>query len=453
MTKSDDHTKERVRTWIDIDTKAIAKNYRVFRKFIGKKTKMLGMVKSNAYGHNLVEYSKELEKLGIDWLGVDSLIEGIRLRENKVRIPILVLGYTLPAMYEDARNSGIAITLSSFDQLETMLALRPSKKKLHVHVKVDTGMHRQGFQWKDSALLIGRLLEAKTMRAISIEGLYTHLAEAKNPRSGDNTRAQLAQFKKWKHLFIENNISVITHAGATGGTLLYPDSHFDMVRVGIGLYGLWPSAEVQRVLEKKITLVPSLSWKAVVSEVKDVPMGDRIGYDLTEMFTRDSRVAIIPIGYWHGFKRALSSKGRVLIHGKSARVLGRVSMDMIAVDVTDIPRVKMGDVAVVIGKSGKEEITAGELARFVGTTHYEIVTTINPLIKKFFVYFSINTFVCQNNDNLLDYPNHNKRICRKIISSKYAINQPGKSIGRARIRSLSNARSSSRSMIKSFAST
>ncbi|HEY9585642.1 MAG TPA: alanine racemase [Candidatus Paceibacterota bacterium] len=374
---------EDLRTWIEIDKKAIAHNYRVFRKLLKKKTKFLAVVKSNAYGHNLLEFAPEMEKLGVDWLGVDSLVEARSARAVGVKIPILVLGCTLPLLYDEARESGVSITISNFDQLEKALKLKPTKRSLKVHIKVDTGMHRQGFQLEEAEKLLGMLDKAKHSVVI-VEGLYTHFAEAKNPRAGDNTRRQISEFKDWIKKFHDAGFSPIIHAAATGAALLYPEAHFDMVRIGIGCYGLWPSDEAERFLGRKIKLRPVLSWGAVVSEVKHVKKGERVGYDFTERLMRDTTLAVIPVGYWHGMPRLASSKGRVIINGKTARILGRVSMDMIVVDVTDIPNVTVGSELTLVGRNGKEEIKAGELAGFTGTTHYEIVTRLNPLIKKFY---------------------------------------------------------------------
>ncbi len=376
-----------VRTWVEIDKKAIAHNYRLFRKFVGKGPKLLGVVKSNAYGHNLKEFSKELECLGIDWLGVDSITEGLSIREEKIRKPILVLGHTLPTLFETARDNNISITISSFAMLEALRKVfhkKKSKKIINIHIKVDTGMHRQGFQLEELPELMRLLEDPANKKVFNLEGLFTHFAEAKNPRAGDTTRRQIKEFEIWLKAFHDAGIKPIAHASATGGTLLYPKAHFDMVRVGIGMYGLWPSREAEEYLSHRLKLAPVLSWRAVVSEIKNIKKGERIGYDLTEMLMRNTRLAVIPIGYWHGFPRLLSGRGRVLIHGQSARVLGRVSMDMIVVDVTDIPKAKVGDIATLIGSDKKTEIKAGEMAAFAATTHYEIVTRLNPLMKKIY---------------------------------------------------------------------
>ncbi len=373
---------EELRTWVEIDKKAIARNYRLFRKFIGKSPRLLGVVKSNAYGHNLKEFSRELERLGVDWFGVDSITEGLTLREAKIRKPIIVLGHTLPTMFKIAREKNISITISSFEMFAALSKLPKHKKILNIHIKVDTGMHRQGFQIHECKQLL-ELLGSSTSKW-KVEGLYTHFAEAKNPRAGDTTRRQIKEFETWIKAFHDEGIFPIVHASATGGTLLYPKAHYDMVRVGIGMYGLWPSREAEEYLSHRLKLAPVLSWKAVVSEIKNIKKGERVGYDLTEMLMRNTRLAVIPIGYWHGFPRLLSGRGRVLIHGLSARVVGRVSMDMIVVDITDIPKAKVGDIATLIGIDKKTEIKAGEMAAFAATTHYEIVTRLNPLMKKIY---------------------------------------------------------------------
>lgn len=372
-----------VRTWVEIDTKAIAHNYRIFRKLLTKKTRLMGIVKSNAYGHNITEYAKELERLGVDALGVDSLVEALALRKQGIKSPILVLGYTIPELFDSARAQDIAVTISTFESLAIALKSTNTKKPLRVHLKIDTGMHRQGFQSHEIEQLLLEL--KKNIKQIIIEGVYTHFAEAKEPRSGTNTRAQIASFNKVIALLREDGLTFLAHASATGGTLLYPSAHYDMVRIGIGLYGLWPSKESEQFLGKKIILKPVLSWRAIVSEVKQVQGGERVGYDYTEMLTRNSRLAIIPVGYWHGFPRMLSARGRVLVCGKTARVIGRVSMDMIVVDVTDIPEATVGSVATMIGKDKQEQIHARELAEFSATTHYEIVTRLNPLMRKDYI--------------------------------------------------------------------
>jgi alanine racemase len=351
----------------------------------------MAVVKSNAYGHGFAGYPLLMQKFGVDFFGVDSITEALTLRKNGIKKPILVLGYTMAENFDEARKNGISITISSFEQLEKISRLfasgdiaRNDKKgkgnELNIHIKIDTGMHRQGFQLdevKKVALFI-----KKNLPQIKFEGIYTHFAAAKNPSFPADTNKQIEQFEKAVETIKSFGSKPIKHAAATSGTIVFPKAHFDMVRIGIGMMGLWPSYETKACYEEKIKLKTALCWKTIVSEIKYIKKGESIGYDFTENLDRDSKVAILPIGYWHGYKRDLSSIGHVLIKGKRAKILGRISMDMIVIDVTDVKNIKICDEVVLLGKDGKEEVTAYELALLADTSWYEIITQINPLIKR-----------------------------------------------------------------------
>lgn len=368
------------RTWIEIDTQALKHNYTVLRSRTSD-AKMMAIVKSNAYGHGFVEFSRELEKLGIDWLGVDSIVEGLRLRKEGITLPILVLGYTLPERVEEAVQHSISLTASTREFLDACekLELGP---KIHIHLKVDTGLHRQGFMEEDQDEVLSYV--TKKSSAFVLEGVYTHFAQAKNPNTREYTNAQLEKFYHWVRIFKEAGLKPLAHAGATAGALLYPEAHFDIVRVGAGLYGLWPSQAVREMFSKAFELQPVLSWRTIIAERKVLPKGSHIGYDLSETLNRDSVIAICPIGYWHGFPRSLSLVGEVIVLGKRAKVLGRVAMDMICIDITNISEARVGSHVTLIGRDGEECISAEELAQKSGTTAYEILTRINPLIKKLY---------------------------------------------------------------------
>ena len=376
-------TPEGLRTWIEVDRKAIKNNYGQFRKFISKSCKLCSVVKSNAYGHGLVDFSREVVSLGTDWLAVDSVVEATRLRDEGVQIPILVLGFTLPEMIHLAYEKNISITVSSFEFLDSLSKLLKTKKqKLKVHIKIDSGMYRQGFAEVEHKKVVEILKKSKDF--LEVEGLYTHFASAKNPAFPIDTKKQIIIFKKWIKIFHRAGFKVIAHASATSGAILFPEAHFDMVRVGIGMYGMWPSVEVREFAKRKVKLDPVLSWKTLISEIKKLSAGTRVGYDFTETLKRKSTVAICPIGYWHGYFRSLSSVGEVLVRGKRAKIVGRISMDMITIDITDIPDAKVLDEVVLLGKSQRDFISTEDIAFISGTNHYEFVTRINPLIKKIY---------------------------------------------------------------------
>jgi alanine racemase len=373
--------KNGLRTWIEIDRKALSNNYSQFRKILSSKTKLMSVVKSNAYGHGLIDFSHEVEKLGVDWLGVDSIVEGIALRKSGIKKPILVLGFTLPEMLRRAARADISVAVSTFELLETISKIS-FPNRLNVHIKVDTGMHRQGFQEYEIEKVIRKLKDLE--KKIRIEGLFTHFAAPNNPKFKKLTDRQCDLFDIWRRRFKEGGFNVIAHAGASNAALMLPKAHFDMVRIGIALHGMWPSKEVEDLSKEKMKLKPILQWKTIVGEVKKVSKGNRIGYGFVEELRKDTLVAICPIGYWHGYPRHLSGLGSVLIRGKRAKLLGTVTMDMIMIDVTHISGVRVGDEVTLIGKDGAEVITPEELADLIGTSSYEIVTRINPLIKRIY---------------------------------------------------------------------
>jgi len=370
-----------IRTWLEIDKSALRNNLDQFRHVIKPECKLMAIAKSNAYGHGLIDYSLALNKLDVDWFGVDSIIEAKKLRDQGISKPILVLGYTLPEFYKEAALRNISITISNLESLKSIENLHLDCR-LNIHVKIDTGMHRQGFSLSEINKVI---LILKKSKDCYLEGAYTHFASAKNPAFRKDTETQLEEFDKVLILFHSAHFSPIRHAAATGGTIVFPESHFDMVRIGIGLMGIWPSSETRSAYEDSIKLEPILSWKTIVAEIKNVRKGERIGYGLTELLRRDTRIAILPVGYWHGYKWALSSVGNVLIGGKRCRVLGRVSMDMITVDVTDIKNIEIGDEVTLLGHSKGENISVEELALLANSYNYEIITQLNPLMRRIYI--------------------------------------------------------------------
>jgi len=391
--KKYDYTNSDVRTWLEIDKKRLNHNYNEFRGIIGKNCRLMAVVKSNAYGHGLIDYSKALDKFGVDWFGVDSFVEVIKLRKAGIQKPILVLGYTLPNNFLEAAKLNISLTVSSLEQVQKLKKIPHQVRddtNIKTHLKIDTGMHRQGFQLDE---LPEVLKVIKNTKNIEIEGVYSHFADVESPKC-TNAKNQLEKFEKANqiirsirdtHLHLRGGgDGLIRHMAATAGTIALSKSHFDMVRVGIGLMGLWPSESIEKTYSNKIKLQPIMSWKTIIAEIKSVKKYEKIGYGFTETLKRDSKIAILPIGYWHGYRRALSSKGFVLIHGTRCKVLGRVAMDMTVVDVTELKSVCVGDTVTLIGRDLNEEITVEEMAGLAGSYKYEIITTINPLIQKIY---------------------------------------------------------------------
>lgn len=366
------------RTWVEVSKKALLHNYKVFRNLTRKNTKLALVVKSNAYGHGMIQVAKVFANRA-DFFAVDEITEALELRKAGINKPVLVLGYTLPVYYKKASRENISITISSLHQLER-LASKDIETK--IHIKVDTGLHRQGMSISEFRKALRVIDESK----IELEGVYSHFASAENLDSKLDQKYCLRQIKlvkKVKDVIKDKKIrpKPILHMSGSAASLGYKDAEMDMVRLGISLYGLWPSESTRDKMIGKSQLSPALTWKSVISEVKNVKKGSYVGYDLTEKVERDSKVAVVPVGYWHGYRWAFSGKSYVLIKGVKVKVLGRVSMDMCVVDVTDI-RVRVGDEVVLLGRSSDRSVSAEELAQIAGTINYEIVTCINPLIKR-----------------------------------------------------------------------
>ncbi len=385
------------KTWVEIRKSAVQNNIETFRKIVGPKVKLMAVVKSNAYGHGLLEFSKLADGFGAYYFGADTLSEALKLRQNGIKKPILVLGYTRNSRLLEAAKNNISLTFYNFENLDFFKKhiKEFSKYSLKIHLKIDTGMHRQGIYPGDLPVFLRQL---QKLPMIVVEGVYTHFSSAKDITYPFYTKNQLDKFRKAVKILekfsalggsASGGKNFIKHAAATGAALLYPESRLDMVRIGIGFYGLWPSkeAEIQHKqiigppageAGRKISLKPVLTWKTIVAQVKKIKKGDFIGYDLAEKMVADGKIAILPIGYWHGYDRGFSGTGEVLINGIRCRVLGRVSMDMIVVDITKAGKVEVEDEVVLLGKQKGEEISASELAQKIGTIGYEIITRINP---------------------------------------------------------------------------
>jgi len=367
----------RVRTWIEIDKKAARHNYETFRKLLGREAELWPVVKSNAYGHGLFVFSELMQEFGADGLCVDSVLEALALRREGIRLPLLVLGPTLKNLYSEAADRKIIVSISNMEALHD-LAL--AKKIPEFHLKFDTGMHRQGFSDKAAEAVISFLKKRKKLQA-KLRGVYSHFSSADSPQDTTVCEKQLHLFLAVKEKFqavFKNNVKY--HLANTGGILLDKRYHFDIGRAGLGLYGLYPSPELARAF-RSLKLLPVLSWWTRVSEVKLVAAGEGVGYDLSEKLSRRSRLAILPVGYWHGYPRALSGAGRVGIRNRLAKVAGRVSMDLVVIDATETS-LRPQEAVLLLGRSGKLNIAAEELAEKCNTISYEILTRLNPLIER-----------------------------------------------------------------------
>ena len=374
--------------WVEVSRKALTRNVSQFRRRVGSGRKLLAVVKANAYGHGILEVSRIAIGAGADWLGVNSLEEGIELRRAGVRAPILVLGYVPLGRLGDAVARELRLTVYNKASVDGLAAAcRRLKKKARVHVKVETGTNRQGVL-EGELPAFARSIQRRP--GLVLEGLSSHFANIEDTTDHSFPQRQLAAFERSVRGLEKAGIEVpITHMSCTAATILFPETYFDMVRVGIGLYGLWPSKEtyLSCALDKResLTLEPVLTWKARIAQVKRIAKGGAVGYGCTFRATRRTTLAVIPVGYYDGYDRGLSNTAYVLVRGQRAPLRGRVAMNFSTADVTDIPGVGIEDEVVLIGAGGRERITAEQLAALAGTISYEIVARINPLVPRIVV--------------------------------------------------------------------
>lgn len=374
------------KTWVEISRDNILHNIKSLKSLLKPETKFMAVLKSNAYGHGLEEMNTICVQSDlVDWFGVDSLHEALILRKLENNKPILVLGYVPYERMGEAIDSEISVVAYNkelLDHLDTIGYQVTDSKKLKIHIKVETGTSRQGIAGEE---LLEFVKKANQNPNILIEGIYTHFANIEDTTNPSYAMEQLTKFNESVKKIEELGINIpIKHSTCSGALLNYPETHFDMARAGCAFYGYWPSPETRATARERgvdIELRPALTWKTKIVQIKKLKANTPISYGLTETLKRDSKVAILPIGYWDGYDRKLSSIGEVTIHGKQAKVLGRVCMNMTMVDITDIPEAKLFDEVILLGN----EITVEEIAKKIGTINYEIVTRINPLIKRVIV--------------------------------------------------------------------
>lgn len=369
-------------TWVEINLDNLRHNILELKKIISSATKLCAVVKADAYGHGAVEVAKEAIACGASYLSVAFLDEAIELRKNGITTPILILGFTPENQFDKILEYDITQTVYNFKSgaMLSDCALKQNKKA-KVHIKVDTGMNRIGFC--PEACTTAEFRELFSLRGLEIEGIFTHFARA-DERDRHFTNEQFQIFTGIVKAIEEAGYKIpIKHVANSAGVLQYPETHLDMVRPGIILYGLYPSDEIDKNL---ISLKPVMSFKTRVSNVKVLPKGKPISYGGTYITQRQSIIATLPVGYADGYSRLLSSRAQVLINGQRAPVVGRVCMDQCMVDVTDIQGgVSIGDEAVLLGADGNNRISAEEIAELMGTINYEVVCGISKRVPRVYI--------------------------------------------------------------------
>jgi alanine racemase len=360
-------------TWVEIDLNAIANNTRHVRALVGPNVRILVSLKADAYGHGALKVARTALLNGAHMLGVATVTESIPLREGGISAPILVFGYIPRWQMREAVRLGVTATIYSSEMAQEFAhAAREQEKTIKVHIKVDTGMARLGIRSEHIDDILALVREVRELPGLELEGIFTHFAAA-DAQDEAYTRKQLRRFKHVLQTLTDHGLRpAIVHAANSAAMIKLPETHFDMVRPGIVIYGLDPSDEV-RLPEG---FRPALSFKAQVSQVKTIPAGEGISYGVTYITEHPTRIAVLPVGYADGFRRAPRNWGSVLIHGQEAPIRGRVCMDQCMVDVTHIPQTRMGDEVVLIGRQGEAVLSAEMVAERLGTINYEVVSEI-----------------------------------------------------------------------------
>ena len=382
---------------VEVRTAALAHNVQVLRAAAGDRDDQLlcAMVKGNAYGHGLLLAARAFVDAGVHWLGVGELEEARQLREAGLVVPLYCVCPVPPRQAEHAVALQVRVNVVDSALVEALSAAAGRRGACApIHLKIETGTNRQGVRIDDAVALARRIVADPHLR---LEGCSTHFADIEDTTDHRFAKQQLRRFRDaitaLRAVLSDHGqdpAALLPHASNTAAALLWPDVHGRLLRFGIGAYGMWPSKETfvsaQLLGRQRFDLQPALCWKTEIAELKRIAAGSWVGYGRTFRAVRPSTIGILPIGYYDGYDRGLSNVAEVLVGGQRARVIGRVAMNMTAIDVTDNPAAQVGSEVVLLGsqrgEQGADEVSAAEMASWLGTIHYEVTTRIHPRLPR-----------------------------------------------------------------------
>ncbi len=382
--------------WAEVDLKAIAHNIRELRRITNPKARLMAVVKANAYGHGIIEVARQSLENGAKALGVAHIEEGIRLRKTGIDAPVLIFGYTSPVHAKKLIEFDLTQTVYSYEiSGELSRAANAYGKKIKVHIKIDSGMGRLGLlldrlrlskhnkEIKDNSL--SEVKSISRLPMLELEGIYTHFATAdKSDRSCAGKQFEI--FMDFLNQLRIAGLEIpVTHAANSAAIINMPETHLDMVRAGISIYGLYTSEEVDRSI---IKLKPAMELKTKIIHLKKVPAGFKVSYGTTYKTEKSTTIATVSIGYADGLNRLLSSNGHMLVCGQSAPIVGHICMDLTMLDVGEIQEVVMEEEVVVFGKQGNFSITVDKIASSINTINYEVVSTIMERVPRIYTFLS-----------------------------------------------------------------
>lgn len=368
-------------TWVEVSLDAIKHNIGQYKNLIGKSVNLMAVVKADGYGHGAVQVAEAVLQAGADYLAVALLDEALQLRGAGISVPILVLGYTPIRSIKEAILFDIDLTVFTIDVLdEIIFQAEQLQKPVSIHLKIDTGMSRIGVQSAEDALILAE--KAVSSPFVFLKGIFTHFANADNV-DPTYTNKQYELFISVISYLNQHSIHIpLKHCCNTAATMKFPDKHLDMVRVGIGIYGLYPD---QSMRDHSINLKQAISLKTKIASLKKVPISQPISYGCTSIPTQNSMIATLPIGYADGLSRLLSNKGKFLLHCQKVQVTGSVCMDQTMVDVTDLIGCTPGDVVTIFGCDGDSFQSVDEIAKLIGTINYEVVCLISKRVPRVYI--------------------------------------------------------------------
>lgn len=367
-------------TWAEVSLGAIKHNINQFKKYIGESVNLMAVVKADGYGHGAVPAARAAVEAGADYLAVAILDEAIELREAGITEPILVLGYTPIRSIRQAIIAGVDLTVFSEDVLdEIIFQSEVFQKTVSIHLKIDTGMTRIGVQTREESLDLA--IKALMSPFVTLKGIFTHFANA-DSEDPSYTLQQFERFRSFISFINDNGISIpLKHCCNTAGTMNFPEMHLDMVRVGIGLYGLYPDISLKK---HPISLLQAMTLKTKIAGLKKAAKSQPVSYGCTFIPSSERVIATLPIGYADGLSRHLSNCGQFLLQGQKVLVAGRVCMDQTMIDVTNVPSCQQGDEVIIFGGNDNAFQSIDEIALLMGTINYEVVCLIGKRVPRIY---------------------------------------------------------------------
>ncbi|WCK54991.1 alanine racemase [Aneurinibacillus sp. Ricciae_BoGa-3] len=381
--------------WAEIDLDAIGENLRIFRRHIGEHVKIMAVVKADGYGHGAYEVASKALEQGAAYLGVALLDEALELRARGIDAPILILSSIPERAIKVAVENNISMTVYRKDSLNSIVQVANSlNRKARLHIKLDTGMGRIGIRDEEELVELYEIVKAAP--CIEVDGLFTHFATA-DEEDTSYFRVQQERFNAFLNRIDQLKWHIpLIHCNNSAAAMFYPQESRHMIRLGISLYGQYPSPYTKST---GMRLSPAFSWKANVTHVKCIKAGESVSYGAVFTAEKETVVATVPVGYADGYNRLLSNRGEVLIKGTRAKVIGRVCMDQFMIDVTEVPGVEPGDEVVLIGKQGDSMISVDEMADWLSTINYEVTCMVSKRIPR--VYYENGKQISLSNRILL----------------------------------------------------